>query len=116
MASPSSADTTPHPLVRLDGWLQVDGSLRLAAGASGWYAWNVRTRVTKRGQVSIPAVVRRKLGISASTRLEWVIEGNAARVIPIPDDPVGALRGSGKAGSVARLLKDRRRDRDRDGR
>ena len=75
----------------------------------------MRTRVSKRGQVSIPAAVRRRLGISASTRLEWVIEGNAARVIPIPDDPVGALRGSGKPGTVARLLQDRRRDRDRDG-
>ena len=72
----------------------------------------MRTRVSKRGQVSIPAAVRRRLGISASTRLEWVVEDNAARVIPIPDDPVGALRGSGKPGTVARLLRDRRRDRD----
>jgi antitoxin PrlF len=75
----------------------------------------VRTRVTKRGQVSIPAAVRRRLGISPSTHLEWVIEGNAARVIPIPDDPIAALRGSGKPSAVARLLRDRRRDRARDG-
>jgi AbrB family looped-hinge helix DNA binding protein len=75
----------------------------------------MRTKVTDRGQVSIPSAVRRELKIKAHTALEWVIEGNTARVIPIPDDPVAALRGSGKKGSVRRLLADRRRDRRLDG-
>lgn len=75
----------------------------------------MRTRVTERGQVSIPAEIRRKLGIRAKTSLEWVIEGNAVRVIPIPDDPIAALRGSGKPGAVRRLLADRRKDARRGG-
>jgi len=75
----------------------------------------MRTRVTDRGQVSIPADVRRKLGIRARTSLEWIVEGNAVRVIPIPDDPIAALRGSGKPGAVRRLLTNRRRDARRDG-
>lgn len=75
----------------------------------------MRTRVTDRGQVSIPAEIRRKLGIGAKTSLEWVIEGNALRVIPIPDDPIAALRGSGKPGAVRRLLADRRKDARRGG-
>ena len=75
----------------------------------------MRTRVTDRGQVSIPAEIRRKLGIRARTSLEWILEGNTARVIPIPDDPVPALRGSGKPGAVRRLLADRLTDRGRDG-
>jgi AbrB family looped-hinge helix DNA binding protein len=75
----------------------------------------MRTKVTNRGQVSIPAAIRRKLGITANTALEWVVEGTAVRVIPIPDDPIGAFRGSGKSGAVRRLLKDRRRDRRHDG-
>ncbi|HEY2388934.1 MAG TPA: AbrB/MazE/SpoVT family DNA-binding domain-containing protein [Candidatus Binatia bacterium] len=49
------------------------------------------------------------------TLLEWVVEGHTVRVIPIPDDPIGALRGSGKKGETRRLLADRRRDRRRDG-
>jgi len=75
----------------------------------------MRTKVTDRGQVSIPAEIRRKLGINANTSLEWIVEGNAVRVIPIPDDPIAALRGSGKPGAVRRLLAERRQDARRSG-
>jgi AbrB family looped-hinge helix DNA binding protein len=71
----------------------------------------MRTKVTKRGQVSVPSKVRKKLQIGPNSTLEWVVEGNTARVIPLPADPVKAFRGSGKKGTVNRLLKDRARDR-----
>ena len=73
----------------------------------------MRTKVTSRGQVSIPSEVRRKLGLKAETVVEWVLEGNTLRVIPIPPDPIAALRGSGRKGAVGRLLADRRKDRQR---
>lgn len=75
----------------------------------------MRTKVTTRGQVSIPSEVRKQLRIRAETQLEWVVEGSTVRVIPIPDDPIASLRGSGKKGEVKRLLADRQRDRRRDG-
>ncbi len=71
----------------------------------------MRTTVTERGQVSIPAPIRRKLGIEPLTRVEWVVEGASARLIPIPRDPISALRGSGRPGAVKRLLSERQRDR-----
>ncbi len=70
----------------------------------------MRTVVTERGQVSVPAGVRRRLHIGPHSVLEWVVEGESVRVIPLPKDPVGAFRGSGKKGAVGRLLADRRRD------
>jgi len=75
----------------------------------------MRTKVTVRGQVSIPSEVRRQLRIKPDTQLEWIVEGSTVRVIPIPDDPIASLRGSGKKGEVRRLLSDRRRDRRNDG-
>jgi AbrB family looped-hinge helix DNA binding protein len=75
----------------------------------------MRTKVTTRGQVSIPSRIREQLGLGPETVVEWVVEGDTLRVIPIPADPIRALRGSGRKGAVGRLLADRRRDRGRDG-
>ena len=36
-----------------------------------------RSRVTAQGQVSVPAEVRRKLGVGPGSLLEWNEEGNA---------------------------------------
>ena len=74
----------------------------------------MRTRMSKRGQISVPAVVRKQLHIGPNTTVEWVIEGATARVIPVPEDPIQAFRGSGKKGLVKQLLKERRRDRERE--
>ena len=74
----------------------------------------MRTKVSKRGQVSVPAAVRKQLSIGPDTTLEWVLEGATARVIPIPEDPISAFRGSGRKGGVDRLLKERRKDRQRE--
>lgn len=74
----------------------------------------MRTRVTERGQVSIPSAIRRQLGITPDSEVDWVVEGDAVRLVPIPADPVRALRGSGRRGAVGRLLADRRRDAARD--
>ena len=68
----------------------------------------MKTKVTTRGQVSIPAAIRKKLHIESETKLEWFIEGNALRIIPIPKDPISAFRGKGRGVYTTRdLLKDR---------
>jgi AbrB family looped-hinge helix DNA binding protein len=74
----------------------------------------MRTKVTKRGQVSVPSEVRKKLQIGPNTELEWVVEGSTVRVIPLPSDPIKAFRGSGKKGMMQGLLRERRLDRQRE--
>lgn len=70
----------------------------------------MRTTVTERGQTVVPARIRRDHGIEPQTRLEWIDDGYTIRVIPIPEDPVRAARGSSH-GLGRRLLAERERER-----
>jgi AbrB family looped-hinge helix DNA binding protein len=75
----------------------------------------VQTAVTKRGQTTIPASIRKKYRIQEGDRLVWLDDGQSIRVVPVPADPVRALRGSGRGERlVERLLADRREERDRE--
>ncbi|MBI4506280.1 MAG: AbrB/MazE/SpoVT family DNA-binding domain-containing protein [Chloroflexi bacterium] len=74
-----------------------------------------RTTLTKRGQTVIPAVLRRRYGIVEGTQLEWLDTGVGLKVIPVPGDPITALRGIGRGERLTeRLLAERRRDRARE--
>ncbi len=75
----------------------------------------MRSTITARGQTVIPADIRRRLNLSPSDRLEWILEkNNTLRVIPVREDPIEAFRGSGSGGSTERLLADRARDKERE--
>jgi bifunctional DNA-binding transcriptional regulator/antitoxin component of YhaV-PrlF toxin-antitoxin module len=50
-----------------------------------------RARVTASGQVSLPAALRRRWGAAAVLVID---KGGYAIVRPVPDDPIGTLRGS----------------------
>lgn len=72
----------------------------------------MKTTVSTRGQVSIPVELRKKFNIEPDTQLEWIEEGNAIKVIPLPKDPVKAFRGAGRSRyTTEKLLKDRRKER-----
>jgi AbrB family looped-hinge helix DNA binding protein len=74
----------------------------------------MRSTITERGQTVIPAEIRRRFGLTPAQRLEWIVEPDGIRVVPVAEDPVEAFRGRGKGGAAARLVADRQADRDRE--
>lgn len=73
----------------------------------------MRTTITKRAQTVVPAALRERYGIKGGDYLEWIDDGQVIKVIPVPADPIAALRGSAKGEKlVERLLVARREDRE----
>lgn len=73
----------------------------------------MRTTITKRAQTSVPATIRERYGIGGGDFLEWIDDGLVIKVIPIPADPIRALRGSAKGERLTeKLLAARREDRE----
>ena len=70
----------------------------------------MKTKVTSRGQTSIPARIRREFDITERTMLDWEVEEGRIVVYPIPENPFEQLRGIARhiGPSVADLLEQRR--------
>ncbi|CAN5893748.1 hypothetical protein BH24DEI2_BH24DEI2_09490 [soil metagenome] len=75
----------------------------------------MRTTVTGRGQTVIPSDIRKRYGITEGDTLVWLEDPSGIKVIPVPHDPVSALRGRGKGEKLTQaLLTKRREDRTRE--
>lgn len=75
----------------------------------------MKAKVTTRGQVSIPSEIRKKFKIEAESRVEWIVEGNVIKVVPLPKDTVAAFRGRGSGKySTEKLIKERRAEREKE--
>lgn len=61
--------------------------------AAARYAALMITTIDKAGRVVIPAEVRKRLGLTAGTKLELVIEGYALRLVRAVDGPQLVRRG-----------------------
>lgn len=69
--------------------------------------------VSTKGQTVVPKEIREALGLKPGTRLAWVVKDGKATIIPIPADPVRALRGLLKGhGTYKEWLAERNAERD----
>jgi AbrB family looped-hinge helix DNA binding protein len=72
------------------------------------------TTVTKRAQTVVPAAIRQEHNIQPGDTLAWVDDGETIKIIPLPQDPIQALRGCARGESlVERLLASRKEERER---
>jgi AbrB family looped-hinge helix DNA binding protein len=69
-------------------------------------------KTSSKGQIVIPKKLREKLGIEAGRKLLLRLVEDHMEIVPLPDEPVKALRGMLKAETslAAELLEERRRD------
>jgi len=72
----------------------------------------MKSKVTSRGQVSIPSEIRKKFNIEQESKVERIVEGNVIKVVPLLKDPVAAFRGRGsRKYSTGQLIEERRVER-----
>ena len=74
----------------------------------------MKTYVSTKGQLVIPAELRRKYGIKPGTRVEIIDRGDQIVLQPITEEYVRKLRGSLKGGNALRVLEEERR-KDKEG-
>jgi AbrB family looped-hinge helix DNA binding protein len=72
--------------------------------------------VSAKGWVVIPKALRDKHGLEPGQRVAFVDDVDSVTLVPIPNDPVTALRGMlcGGPALTEELLADRERDRKRE--
>ena len=75
----------------------------------------MESTMTERGQTAVPAALRRKYGLKPHMKLVWVDTGAGIRIVPVPKDPIKALRGMFRSLHLTdSLLKDRREEVQRE--
>jgi len=64
----------------------------------------MQTSISKRGQTVVPAPIRRRYSIQEGDCLVWIDDGKVIKVIPVPADPIRALRGRSKGHNLYEAL------------
>ena len=74
----------------------------------------MQSTVTVRGQTAIPSIIRKRYHIKPKMKLEWLDDGHTITVLPVPANPIKALKGYFKKGDpLGALLKFRKEERSR---
>lgn len=76
----------------------------------------MQTTLTERGQISIPAEIRKKYQLKPGMGILWIEHGNGIFLMPVPEDPIAAFQKQPQKGATDLLLKSRRDDNLREAR
>lgn len=76
----------------------------------------MKVTVSEKGQIVIPAKLRKKFGIQRGTKLEVGDKKDVIELKPLAANPILALRGKykGKTSLTKALLEERARERERE--
>lgn len=78
---------------------------------------STRTVMTPKGQVVIPAIIRRHLGLKGGTQVTIYEQDGEVRMVPTTAETIernfGILKG-GKGSMTKALLEERKRERERE--
>jgi len=78
----------------------------------GGKAYRMKTRANAKGQIVIPAALRRKYGIEEGTRITVYDNGDSIVLKPITEQYLKKLQGSLKGtGALKALIAERRKDK-----
>jgi AbrB family looped-hinge helix DNA binding protein len=71
----------------------------------------METTATTKGQIVIPAEIRRKLGIKEGTRIRVELDEEAGQIVlkPITRESIATLRGKYRGTGVLKALKEDRK-------
>ncbi len=72
--------------------------------------------VSKKGWIVVPKEMRIKYDLRAGTKVQIIDYGEGLAIIPLPEDPIKALRGifADSPSLTEDLLRDRKRDREKE--
>jgi bifunctional DNA-binding transcriptional regulator/antitoxin component of YhaV-PrlF toxin-antitoxin module len=69
-----------------------------------------QTLVSKRSQTVIPVPIRKRYSNQEGNRLVWINDGQVIKAIPVPADPIRALRGRGQGENLLESLMQYRKE------
>lgn len=72
----------------------------------------LETVITERGQISVPAMIRKQFHLKPGMGMMWIVRGDAIFLLPVPEDPIGAFqRHDADPAAFDGFMADRARDR-----
>lgn len=72
---------------------------------------HAETVITERGQISVPAAIRKRFHLKPGMGMMWIVRDEGIFLMPVPEDPIAAFSRSPGNISTKDLLTERQTER-----